>query len=38
MMLPAIEVEDIAPSLSARLGVKMADTDGRTLPWLAARG
>lgn len=37
MVLPAIEVEDIAPSLTARLGVKMADTDGKTLPWLAGR-
>lgn len=35
--LAPIEIEDLAPSISARLGVKMAGTDGKALPWLAGR-
>ena len=31
----AIDVEDIAPSLSARLGVPLDGVDGRAVPWLA---
>jgi predicted AlkP superfamily phosphohydrolase/phosphomutase len=33
--LPPIEVEDFAPSIARRLGARMAETDGNTLPWLA---
>ena len=33
--LPAIEIEDLAPSVAHRLGVTLEDIDGRSLPWLA---
>jgi predicted AlkP superfamily phosphohydrolase/phosphomutase len=32
--LPAIEIEDLAPSVAHRLGVVLEDIDGRPLPWL----
>jgi hypothetical protein len=35
-MLPEIQLEDLAPSITARLGVTLADVDGRVIPWLAA--
>ena len=34
----AIDVEDIAPSLSARLGVSLDGVDGRAVPWIAGAG
>ncbi len=33
----AIQIEDLAPSISARLGVRLEDVDGRVVPWLAGR-
>jgi predicted AlkP superfamily phosphohydrolase/phosphomutase len=33
--LPSMQIEDFAPSLSARLGVELDDVDGRVVPWLA---
>jgi predicted AlkP superfamily phosphohydrolase/phosphomutase len=34
---PDLNLEDIAPSITARLGVRLEDVDGRIVPWLAAR-
>ncbi|MDQ4088285.1 MAG: hypothetical protein M3177_09810, partial [Pseudomonadota bacterium] len=36
--LPAIEVEDIGPSIAARFGIALVDVDGAAVPWLASRG
>ncbi|HEX8665824.1 MAG TPA: alkaline phosphatase family protein [Beijerinckiaceae bacterium] len=33
--LPTLDLEDLAPSIAARLGVTLADCDGRAAPWLA---
>jgi predicted AlkP superfamily phosphohydrolase/phosphomutase len=33
--MPALAVEDIGPSIAARLGVKLKDVDGVVCPWLA---
>ncbi len=33
-----IEVEDLGPSIAARLGVRLDDVDGAVVPWLASRG
>ncbi len=35
--LSAIEVESLAPSIAARLGVGLPDIDGVAVPWLAGR-
>jgi predicted AlkP superfamily phosphohydrolase/phosphomutase len=35
-VLPAVDVEDIAPCIAARLGVRLDDTDGRAVPWLGS--
>ena len=35
--LPAIEVEDLGPSVAARLEVALDDVDGAVQPWLASR-
>jgi hypothetical protein len=35
---PAIEVEDLGPSIGARVGVAVPDVDGAVVPWLASRG
>ena len=32
-----IQVEDLAPTISARLGVTLEDVDGRVVPWLVGR-
>jgi len=34
--LPDIQLEDLAPTIAARLGVRLADVDGRIVPWLVA--
>ncbi|MGH6959415.1 MAG: hypothetical protein ACREE7_02935 [Dongiaceae bacterium] len=34
--LAAIEIESLAPSIAARLGVSLPDIDGMPVPWLAA--
>jgi predicted AlkP superfamily phosphohydrolase/phosphomutase len=33
--LPALDLEDLAPSVAARLGVTLQDCDGEAVPWLA---
>ena len=33
--MPALAVEDIGPSIAARLGVRLSDVDGRPAAWLA---
>jgi predicted AlkP superfamily phosphohydrolase/phosphomutase len=32
---PEIDVEDIGPSIAARLGVELSDVDGSAAPWLS---
>jgi predicted AlkP superfamily phosphohydrolase/phosphomutase len=32
-----VQIEDLAPTLCARLGVTLEDVDGRIVPWLAGR-
>ena len=32
---PDLSLEDLAPSITARLGVRLEDVDGRIVPWLA---
>ena len=34
--LPAVELEDLAPSIAGRLGVAIEDVDGAAAPWLLA--
>lgn len=36
--LPALDVEDLGPSIAARMGVALADVDGIAAPWLAGAG
>jgi len=36
-VLPCVDLEDIAPSIAARLGVGLEDVDGRPVPWLTVR-
>jgi predicted AlkP superfamily phosphohydrolase/phosphomutase len=36
-LLPSLDTEDFAPSIAARLGVAMADVDGRPAGWLSGR-
>lgn len=33
-VLPCVDLEDLAPSIAARLGVELEDVDGRPVPWL----
>jgi predicted AlkP superfamily phosphohydrolase/phosphomutase len=33
--LPDVAIEDLAPSIAARLGVMLENMDGRAVPWLA---
>lgn len=33
--LPPIRIEDLAPSIAARLGIELPDVDGVAAPWLA---
>ncbi len=33
-VLPCVDLEDIAPSIAARLDVRLEDVDGRPVPWL----
>jgi predicted AlkP superfamily phosphohydrolase/phosphomutase len=37
-VLPSIPVEDIAPTICARLGVQLRDVDGRPIPELSSTG
>jgi hypothetical protein len=34
-VLPSLDVENLAPSIAARLGVRLDDADGQPAPWLA---
>lgn len=36
--MPPIAIEDIGPSIAARLGVTLKNADGRSVPWLAGSG
>jgi predicted AlkP superfamily phosphohydrolase/phosphomutase len=36
--LPEIAIEDLAPSIAARLGVVLEDVDGAVVPWLSGDG
>lgn len=38
VLLPDIALEDLAPSLTARLDVALGDVDGRPVDWLAGHG
>ena len=36
-VLPCVDLEDIAPSIAARLDVRLEDVDSRPVPWLTVR-